>query len=173
MSDDADPKDLPEGQKGATPSASSSSSPDETPYENPPVKGSPSASSFEDEDERLRALVKRAVGRTKKAEGDTPPSGISSDVATDEAAEAAFVDEVDLKDALRGALRPTPGAVAPSLLGGVQRKLRMRSRGKFYGDGWSTSDSPKTTYLVTSVIMLVLVAIVFLALVPWSSASLP
>ena len=83
------------------------------------------------------------------------------------------VDDVDLKDALRGALRPPPGAVAPSLLRGVQKKLRVRSRGKFYGDGWSNSSSPRSTYLITSAVMLVLVLIVGLVLLPWSSAKLP
>src|ERR1041385_7037962 len=76
----------------------------------------------------------------------------------------AAIDDVDLRDALRGALRPPPGAVAPGLLRGVQKKLRVRSRGKFYGDGWSNAASPRTTYIVTSALMLVLIAIVFFAL---------
>jgi hypothetical protein len=84
-----------------------------------------------------------------------------------------LLDEVDLKDALRGALRPPPGSVAPSLLRGVQKKLRVRSRGKFYGDGWSNSSSPRSTYLITSAVMLVLVLVVCLVLLPWSSAKLP
>jgi hypothetical protein len=84
-----------------------------------------------------------------------------------------LIDEVDLRDALRGALRPPPGAVAPSLLRGVQKKLRVRSRGKFYGDGWSTASSPRTTYLVTSALMLLLIAIVFFALLPFGSSSVP
>lgn len=82
------------------------------------------------------------------------------------------LDSVDLRDALRGALRPPPGSVAPKLLPGVQQRLRVRSGGKFYGDGWSTSESPRTTYLVTSVLMLLLVLLVFFVLVPWSSSPL-
>jgi hypothetical protein len=152
MSDETDPKDLPEGSEG------------------------PAAEAEDAEDARLRALVKKAVTRSRRsdppaAEAEAPEGG-PAEAATEEEP-GAVVDEVDLKDALRGALRPPPGAVAPSLLSGVQRKLRVRSRGKFYGDGWSTAESPKSTYLVTSVIMLVLVALVFLALVPWSSTSLP
>ncbi|MFO0553656.1 MAG: hypothetical protein U0271_35060 [Polyangiaceae bacterium] len=58
-------------------------------------------------------------------------------------------------------------------MNGVQRKLRLRSRGKFYGDGWSTTASPRSTYIVTSALMLVLIIIVLLALMPWSSATLP
>lgn len=92
----------------------------------------------------------------------------------DEALESeGTLDEVDVRDLLRGALRPPPGSVAPTLLPGVQRRIRLRSRGKFYGDGWSTARSPRSTYLVTSVIMLLLVAVVFLLLVPWSAGSLP
>lgn len=83
------------------------------------------------------------------------------------------LDEVDMRDVLRKALRPPPGAVAPELLEGVQKKLRTRSRGKFYGDGWSTARSPRSTYLVTSVIMLVLIGFVFLILLPWGSGALP
>lgn len=83
------------------------------------------------------------------------------------------IDDVEMRDLLRGALRPPPGAVAPRLLKGVQRKLRARSRGKFYGDGWSTSRTPRSTYLVTSLLMLALVALVFLVLIPWSIGTLP
>jgi hypothetical protein len=83
------------------------------------------------------------------------------------------LDEVDVRDLLRGALRPPPGAVAPSLLPGVQRRLRRRSRGKFYGDGWSTASSPRSTYLVTSLLMLAVIALVFLVLIPWSGGALP
>ena len=84
-----------------------------------------------------------------------------------------LLDEVDVRELLRGALRPPPGSVAPSLLGGVQRRLRVRSRGKFYGDGWSTARTPRSTYLVTSLLMLVLLALIFLVLIPWSGGALP
>lgn len=85
---------------------------------------------------------------------------------------AVSLDELDLRDALRGALRPPTGTVAPKLLSSVQRKIRIRSRGKFYGDGWSTAEKPRSTYLVTSILMLVVVALVFLALIPWSVVNL-
>jgi len=83
------------------------------------------------------------------------------------------LDEVDMRDILRRALRPPAGSVAPELLTGVQKKLRTRSRGKFYGDGWSMARSPRSTYLVTSVLMLVLIGFVFLILLPWGSGALP
>jgi hypothetical protein len=85
----------------------------------------------------------------------------------------AVLDEVDVRDLLRSALAPPPGSVAPSLLGGVQRKLRRRSRGKFYGDGWSTARAPRSTYLLTSLVMLALIAFVFLVLIPWGGGALP
>jgi hypothetical protein len=114
------------------------------------------------------------VGPSKESKEDKDTS--SKDAPVDDAIDEPpgfALDEVDLKDALRGALRPPEGAVAPKLLRGVQKKLRVRSRGKFYGDGWSTSESPKTTYLVTAIIMLALVAVLFFALIPWSTSSLP
>jgi hypothetical protein len=92
--------------------------------------------------------------------------------AAEDAAEPPL-DEVEMRDILRRALRPPAGSVAPELLHGVQKKLRTRSRGKFYGDGWSTSRSPRSTYLVTSVLMLVLIGFVFLILLPWGSGALP
>jgi hypothetical protein len=113
------------------------------------------------EAEKKSKLVEPAV---------TPPSEATLELDAD--AEAAL-DEVDMRDLLRSALAPPPGAVAPDLLHGVQRKLRRRSRGKFYGDGWSTARSPRSTYLVTSVLMLVLIAIVFLVLIPWGGGALP
>jgi hypothetical protein len=93
--------------------------------------------------------------------------------ATSEDETETPLGEVEMRDVLRRALRPPPGAVAPELLEGVQKKLRTRSRGKFYGDGWSTARSPRSTYLVTSVLMLVLIGFVFLILLPWGSGALP
>jgi len=135
----------------------------------------------DDEDERARALVKKALGKkaadAEKAAAEAEESGTEDAPKESRESEAMSssveLDEVDLKDALRGALRPPPGSVAPNLLRGVQKKLRVRSRGKFYGDGWSTTESPKTTYLITTLIMLVLVALLFLVLVPWGPSSLP
>lgn len=97
--------------------------------------------------------------------GDTP--GLD-----DEEGREGSLDDVDVRDLLRGALRPPPGSVAPELLGGVQRKLRQRSRGKFYGDGWSTAHAPRSTYLITSAIMLALIVIVAVLLIPWEAVGL-
>lgn len=85
------------------------------------------------------------------------------------------LDEVDVRDLLRAALEPPPPKrkEETALLKGVQQRLRVRSRGKFYADGWSTSRSPRSTYLITSIFMLILIAFVFLVLIPWSNSALP
>ena len=90
----------------------------------------------------------------------------------DDGGREGSLDDVDVRDLLRGALRPPPGSVAPELLGGVQRKLRQRSRGKFYGDGWSTASAPRSTYLVTSAIMLALIVVIAVLLIPWEAVGL-
>jgi hypothetical protein len=146
------------------------------------------AAPVEDDDARLRALVRRARsaardegdpasdpageaarGSLDEDEGSTSPAGGDLDLDN----EQLELDDVDLKDALRGALAPPPGSVAPRLLGGVQRRIRLRSRGRFFGDGWSTEESPRTTYLVTSALMLLLLGVLALALVPSSGVRLP
>ncbi len=91
----------------------------------------------------------------------------------DPEADDAALDDAAMRDLLRGALRPPPSDVAPRLLPGVQRKLRDRSAGKFYADGWSTSTAPRSTYLVTALVMLALCVIAFVMLVPWSVGKLP
>jgi len=107
------------------------------------------------------------------AEAETWLADEEKQGAVREASEEAPLDEVEVRELLRSALRPPPGSVAPSLLSGVQKKLRTRSRGKFYGDGWSTARSPRSTYLVTSLLMLVLLLFVFVVLVPWGGGALP
>ena len=52
-----------------------------------------------------------------------------------------------------------------ALLAAVQRKLRKRSKGKFYGDGWSTTQS-RLNYALIASVMLVTIVAVYLALGP-------
>jgi hypothetical protein len=61
-------------------------------------------------------------------------------------------------------LLPEPAKDA-KLLASVQRKLRRRSKGKFYGDGWSTSPS-RLNYALIAAAMLVTIVAVYLALGP-------
>ena len=83
-------------------------------------------------------------------------------------------DERDSKDSLalaelvkRSLGQASVDRDAPDLLVGVQRKLRQRSRGKFYGDGWSTTNT-RTSYVLISVAMLIVLAVAYFALGPVS-----
>jgi hypothetical protein len=74
---------------------------------------------------------------------------------------------------LKRSLEPAPSAEpVPDdaekdrlLLASVQRKLRQRSKGKFYADGWSTSQS-RVNYALVAGVMLVVIVAVYLALGP-------
>jgi hypothetical protein len=54
---------------------------------------------------------------------------------------------------------------APNLLKGVQRRIRKRSRGKFFADGWSTGQA-RIGYVLVALVTLLLVAIAYYALGP-------
>ena len=69
-----------------------------------------------------------------------------------------------LRSLLRGTLREE--APAPNMLAGVQKRIRERSKGKFYADGWSTAKAPLNTYLVTSLLMLAVLVISYALLSP-------
>ncbi|MBV9946848.1 MAG: hypothetical protein JOZ69_08380 [Myxococcales bacterium] len=53
----------------------------------------------------------------------------------------------------------------PDILRGVQRRLRRRSRGKFFADGWSTSQA-RQAYVLVALVTLLLVAMAYYALSP-------
>ena len=76
-----------------------------------------------------------------------------------DASNAAELDERDDRDdaealAVRSLLKRAFGANSagaeppPDLLPGVQRRIRVRSRGKFFADGWSTTQARMTYALV-------------------------
>ncbi|MGH7435321.1 MAG: hypothetical protein ACRENE_06580 [Polyangiaceae bacterium] len=71
--------------------------------------------------------------------------------------------------ALRALLKRSLSAEAlkdpPDLLAGVQKRIRKRSKGKFFADGWSTSQM-RVTYLLIAACTVLLVVLVFLALGP-------
>lgn len=75
------------------------------------------------------------------------------------------LDEVDVKDLLRAALRP-PEEDDDKLQRAVQRQIRKGSRGRFYADGWSTAKAPKETFLVTSILMLIVLVLAWVLLGP-------
>ena len=59
---------------------------------------------------------------------------------------------------------------SPSLLPGVQRRIRQRSKGKFFSDGWSTSQT-RLSYVVVALVMLMVIATAYLALGPTGVTS--
>ena len=94
---------------------------------------------------------------------ETPPP-------RDPASERDSKDEDALRSLLKRSMGSTPPAetiepAKPDILRGVQRKLRVRSRGKFYADGWSTSES-RLQYVIVALVMLLVIAVAFFALGP-------
>jgi hypothetical protein len=53
----------------------------------------------------------------------------------------------------------------PALLPAVQKKIRRRSKGKFYSDGWSV-ESGRINYVIIAALMLFVLAIAYFALGP-------
>lgn len=89
-------------------------------------------------------------------------------------------DGADLPDSgkfklmLKLAVEAPPPPPKKDLLEGVQKKLRERSAGKFYSDGWSTrEENPRFTYLITAIVMLALVLLAYFSLVPGDVGKLP
>jgi hypothetical protein len=88
-----------------------------------------------------------------------------SDVPEPEATEGE--DDDRLRSLVRGALRDD--GESPDVLAGFQKKVRERSNGKFYADGWSTSrNPPEYTYLVTGILMLIALGVIYALLSPLS-----
>src|SRR3954467_10743737 len=80
--------------------------------------------------------------------------------------------EESVRSMLRGALREE--GPPPNVLAGVQKKIRERSNGKFYADGWSTAKHPPlNTYLITSLLMLAVLGLSYALLSPLSGSPEP
>jgi hypothetical protein len=86
----------------------------------------------------------------------------------DPIAEPEVAAEDEAEESVRSILRRAKIRRTPDidLLPGVQRRIRERSRGRFYGDGWSRRGSPTSTYVVTSLLMLVILLFVYFVLMP-------
>ncbi|HTQ47986.1 MAG TPA: hypothetical protein VMI75_34765 [Polyangiaceae bacterium] len=75
-------------------------------------------------------------------------------------------EEAQVRDLLKRALsNESLGDGAPDLLAGVQRRIRRRSRGKFFGDGWSTGQA-RIGYVLVALVTLLLVLVAYYALGP-------
>lgn len=105
--------------------------------------------------------------RDEEAEGASSPKGASSGEEPSDAPtsseDADMLDEVDVRELMRMALEQPPQGEPPDILKGVQRRLRARSRGKFYGDGWSTTQQT-TSYLLVAAIMLLVLGLAYYTL---------
>ena len=92
--------------------------------------------------------------------------------------EDANPDSAAMRALLRRAVSPSVDAPSKSaaeapprdLLRNVQRKIRKRSKGRFFANGWSTSAS-RINYGLVAVIMLVLVGVTYLVLGPMGFSS--
>jgi len=75
-------------------------------------------------------------------------------------------DDEEVRALVRRALSPEALTKdVPDLLGGVQRRIRKRSRGKFFADGWSTGQA-RMGYVLVALVTLLLVVIAYYALGP-------
>lgn len=77
-----------------------------------------------------------------------------------------FDDDPELRALLRRALTKDEPQPPRDLLRGVQQRIFRRSRGKFYRDGWSRATGPASVYVVTSLLMLAILAMLYVVLVP-------
>jgi hypothetical protein len=65
----------------------------------------------------------------------------------------------------RTSAEPLAAKDVPDLLPAVQRKIRQRSRGKFFADGWSTTQT-RVSYVTVSLVMLLILGCAYFALGP-------
>jgi len=75
-------------------------------------------------------------------------------------------EDEEVRALVRRALSPEAlSKDVPDLLGGVQRRIRKRSKGKFFADGWSTGQA-RMGYVLVALITLLLVVLAYYALGP-------
>lgn len=91
------------------------------------------------------------------------PGDPSGDDASFESAPDSGPDPMAalIKRSLQGPAAPA----SPNLLRGVQRRIRKRSRGKFFADGWSTTDG-RVSHALIAVAMLLVLVIAYFAMGP-------
>jgi hypothetical protein len=113
---------------------------------------------------------------TERRENDHDDDVRPENARTNEAAPAHDAETADdaANDPLRTWIKRSLAESAltdkhPDLLAGVQRRIRIRSRGKFFADGWSTTHM-RTSYALIGVVTLLLVALACFVLSPWYGA---
>jgi hypothetical protein len=94
-----------------------------------------------------------------------PPEPIpEAEDADDAAGDAGEADATAMRALLKRSLA-RDGENAPDLLAGVQRRIRARSRGKFFNDGWSTTQA-RANYALIGVLTLLLAVLAYYMLSP-------
>ncbi len=77
-------------------------------------------------------------------------------------------DDEGMKSLLKRSLEARDPS-SHDLLPRVQERIRKRSRGKFFADGWSTAQT-RVSYVLVCAAMLVIVAVAYVALGPTAIA---
>ncbi len=110
-----------------------------------------------------------STGENEKPQEVLREGDAASDEGADASGEHEAPDSAKMRALLKRALaQPVSDEATDELiLRGVQKKIRQRSKGKFYGDGWSTSQS-KVSYALVAVTMLVILALAYLYMTPTS-----
>jgi hypothetical protein len=80
------------------------------------------------------------------------------------AEEGSDADESAMRALLKRSLS-RDSETAPDLLAGVQRRIRARSRGKFFADGWSTTQA-RVNYALIGILTLLLAVLAYAMLGP-------
>lgn len=115
----------------------------------------------------------RAEESAEPSQGSEAADPDDPDSAGPDAPDAEDSLDDDVRHLLRAAMRDE-GEEPPSVLEGFQKKVRARSRGKFYAEGWSTSKEPPTSlFLLTTLVMLAIAFAVWAILGPLSGAPKP
>lgn len=121
----------------------------------------PVPSEDEGDDEAIRRLVKGAFAKS----ASEPDASANTESESDIEPAPDSRDDEAIRSLLKKSFVEPQNVKVPDLVTGVQRKLRKRSRGKFYADGWSTTSS-KANYALVAVAMLLIVALAYFVLGP-------
>jgi hypothetical protein len=102
-----------------------------------------------------------------------PPSNPEQEAERGSASPSAPPDD-ELSQWMRRAFKQHDVGPDVDVLEGVQQRLRERSGGKFYKDGWSTTrHAPFATYFITTLLMAVAVVLVYAILTPIIADPVP
>lgn len=93
-----------------------------------------------------------------------PDDTSNKELGSAPASERASSEE--LPSWMKSALGGTEGAEV-DVLRGVQERLHVRSGGKFYRDGWSTTrHAPFATYFITALLMAATIVLIYAIITP-------